>query len=109
MVTYFTTTIAITVLSFHLQYILDIVQYIVGLIIIISPIIMIGMSGIGGRLTNRFDPRLISGVAMALLACSMTIYFFIDYLPFEVILIGCVLQGAGNGLFSAPNNKYIIF
>ncbi|WP_405305170.1 MFS transporter [Methanobrevibacter sp.] len=108
MVSYFTTTIAITALSFHLQYILNFEEYIVSMILIISPIIMIGMSNIGGMLSNKFDPRLISATAMIFLAISMTIYFFVDHIPFEIILVGCVFQGIGNGLFSAPNNKYTL-
>ncbi len=106
MVNYFTTTIAITALSFHLLYILDFEEYIVSMILIISPIIMIGMSNIGGMLSNKYDSRLISSVAMIFLAISMTIYFFVDHIPFEILLVGCVFQGIGNGLFSAPNNKY---
>lgn len=108
MVTYFTTTIAITALTFHLQYILNFEEYIIGLILIISPIIMIGMSGLAGRLSNKIDPRIISGIAMSFICISMIIFFFIDQLPFEIILIACALQGIGNGLFSAPNNKYVL-
>ena len=108
MVTYFATTIAITSLSFHLQYILNFEEYAVSIILIISPTIMIGMSNIGGMFSNKFDPRLISGVAMIFLSISMAIYFFIDFIPFEIILVGCAFQGIGNGLFSAPNNKYVL-
>lgn len=108
MVTYFTTTIAITALTFHLQYILDFEEYIIGLILIISPIIMIGMSGLAGRLSNKIDPRIISGIAMSFICISMVMFFFIDFLPFNIILVACALQGIGNGLFSAPNNKYVL-
>lgn len=108
MATYFTTTIATTVLSFHLQYILNFEEYTVSMVLIIAPIIMIGMSNIGGKLSNIYDPRLISTVAMTFLVAAMTIYCFLDCIPFEVILIGCVSQGIGNGLFSAPNNKYVL-
>ena len=108
MATYFTTTIAITSLSLHLQYILNTEEVIVGLILIISPIIMIGMSGFSGWLSNRIDPRLLSGVAMIFICISSIIFFFIDFIPFHIILVACVLQGTGNGLFSAPNNKYVL-
>jgi MFS family permease len=108
MVTYFSTTIAITTLTFHLLYVLNFEEYVVSLILIISPTIMIGMSNVGGRLSNKFDSRLISSVAMMFLFVSMTIYFFIDWIPYELILMGCVFQGIGNGLFSAPNNKYVL-
>ena len=108
MATYFTTTITITSLSLHLQYVLNTEEVVVGLILIIAPIIMIGISGFSGRLSNRIDPRLISGTAMIFICISSIIFFFIDYIPFHFILIGCILQGTGNGLFSAPNNKYVL-
>ncbi len=108
MATYFTTTISITSLSLHLQYVLDTTELIVGLILIIAPIIMIVMSGFSGRLSNRIDPRLISGVAMMFICLSSTIFFFIEFIPFNIILVACALQGMGNGLFSAPNNKYVL-
>lgn len=104
----FSSTIAITVLSFHLQYVLNTEEYIVGMVLIIAPIIMIGMSNIAGRLTNRYDPRSISGTATFILFLSMVIYAFMDKLPFYIILIGCALQGTGAGLFVAPNNKYVL-
>ena len=108
MITYFTTTIAITALSFHLQYVLNFEEDVTGLILIISPIIMIGMSNMAGNFSNKIDPRIISGIAMAFICSSMIIFFFINFIPIEIILIACALQGIGNGLFSAPNNKYVL-
>ncbi|WP_407462749.1 MFS transporter [Methanobrevibacter sp.] len=108
MVTYFTTTIAITALSFHLQYILDMEEYLVSLVLIIAPIIMIGMSNVAGKLANRFDPRLISSVALLSIFVSMIMYAFVDRLPFLLILVAFGLQGLGNGMFSAPNNKFVL-
>lgn len=108
MITYFTTTIAITALSFHLQYVLNFEEDVIGLILIISPIIMIGMSNMAGNLSNKIDPRIISGIAMAFICASMIIFFFINFIPIEIILFACALQGIGNGLFSAPNNKYVL-
>lgn len=108
MITYFTITITITVLSLHLQYILDVEEVVVSFILLIAPIIMIGTSGFSGRLSNRIDSRIISGVAMIFICASSTIFFFVDFIPFSIILVGCALQGIGNGLFSAPNNKYVL-
>ena len=108
MVTYFTITIAITALSFHLMYVLNFEEYFVSLVLIIAPIIMIGMSNIAGKLSNKYDPRLISSVAMGFIFVSMVMYAFVDDLSFELILLACAFQGIGNGLFSAPNNKYVL-
>lgn len=106
--TYFTTTVAITALSFHLQIILDLEEYIVGLVLIIAPILMIGVSGLAGRLSGKYDPRLISGFAAIFMFVSMLMFVFMDQLSFNLICIACALQGLGNGLFSAPNNKYVL-
>ena len=108
MVTYFTTTIAITALTFHLRYVLDYEEYFIGLILMISPIIMIGLSGLSGKLSNKIDPRTISGIAMMFICISMVFFFFLDFITLEMIYLACVLQGIGNGLFSAPNNKYVL-
>lgn len=108
LVTYFTTTIALTLLSLHLQYVLNIKELVVGLILIIPPIIMILIAGWAGKLSNSIDPRVISGIAMMFLCTSSVIFFFLDFIDFKIILIGCALQGIGNGLFSAPNNKYVL-
>ena len=108
MVTYFTTTIAIIVLSFHLEYVLDFKEYLIGLILLISPTVMIGISGFSGKLSNKINPNLISGIAMIFIAISMVLFFFIDFITVELIYLGCILQGIGNGLFSAPNNKYVL-
>lgn len=108
MVLSFCSTIAITTLSFHLKYVLNTEEYMVGLILMIAPIIMITFSNIAGWLTNKFDPRTLSGVATSILFCAMMIFAFMDELPFYIILCACALQGVGVGLFVAPNNKYVL-
>ena len=106
--TYFTTTVAITALSFHLQIIMDLEEYIAGLVLIIAPILMIGVSGLAGRLSGKYDSRVISGIAAILMFVSMLMFVFMDQLDFNLILVACAFQGLGNGLFSAPNNKYVL-
>ena len=108
MAAYFTTTIAFTALTFHLLYINDYGEYMVGMILLIAPIIMIGLSGFAGKLTKIFDPRIISGIAMIFISISMMLYAFMHFFKLDFILFACVLQGIGAGLFSAPNNKYVL-
>ena len=108
MATYFTTTIAITILALHCLIILNFEEYMVGLVLVINPIVMIVVSSFAGRISNRIDPRIISGIALIFITVSMGIFFFLKYIPLELIIIGCVFQGIGNGLFSAPNNKYVL-
>ena len=108
MAAYFTTTIAFTALTFHLLYINDYGEYMVGMILFIAPIIMIGLSGFAGKLTKIFDPRIISGIAMIFISISMILYAFMHFFKLDFILFASVLQGIGAGLFSAPNNKYVL-
>ena len=100
MITYFTTTISIVVLSLHLQYILNIEAIFVSFILLIAPIIMVGASTFSGRLSNRIDSRLISGVAMMLICVSSILFFLVDLISFDLIIVACALQGIGNGLLS---------
>lgn len=106
--TYFTTTVAITALSFYLQIVLDMDEYVVGMVLIITPILMIGVSGMAGRLSDKYDPRIISGIGTLFLLVAMTMFVFMDQLDFKLILVACALQGIGTGMFSAPNNKYVL-
>ena len=108
MITYFSITIAITAISFHLEYYLGIEAYLIGLTLMISPIIMVGMAPPAGRLSNRVDLRIISGTALFLISLAMLIFTYMDRYSYGIILLGCVLQGIGSGMFSAPNNKYVL-
>ena len=92
----------------NVQYILNIEAIFVSFILLIAPIIMVGASTFSGRLSNRIDSRLISGVAMMLVCVSSILFFLVDLISFDLILVACALQGIGNGLFSAPNNKYVL-
>ena len=58
--TNFSVTIAVTALSFHLHYLLDIDEHIAGLILIISPVMMVITAPYAGKLSNKIDARLIS-------------------------------------------------
>lgn len=108
MAAYFTTTIAFTAITFYLLYVHDYDEYFISLILLIAPIIMIGLSGFSGRLTKRIDPRIISGVAMAFLFASMFLYGFMHHFKLDFVIFASILQGIGAGLFSAPNNKYVL-
>ena len=108
MITYFITFIATYVLNIHLQLILGFQPFIVGLILLITPIVMIVVSPFAGKLTDKYDARLLSGIAMIILSFIIFMLCFMYYLPFYVLIILLVLQGIGHGLFSPPNNKFVL-
>ena len=108
MVAYFVTSIAITVLTFHLIYPMDIDLSTASLIMLITPCTMVFISVLAGKLSGEIDPRLISGCALIIILVSMFMFTFLGRLPLELILIACLIQGIGHGFFSSPNNKFVL-
>lgn len=107
-VTYFITFIATYILNFHLQYVLGYDSRIAGMILLITPIVMVLISAPGGKLADRYDNRILAGIAMTILLFVMFTLCFIDQLPWYLLFVVLVIQGIGHGLFSPPNNKYVL-
>ena len=107
-VTYFITFIATYILNFHLQYVLGYDSRIAGMILLITPIVMVLISAPGGKLADKYDNRILAGIAMTILLFVMFALCFIDLLPLYVLFVVLVIQGIGHGLFSPPNNKYVL-
>ena len=108
MITYFVTSIAITVLTYHLIYPMDMNLSTVSLIMLITPVTMVFISVIAGKLSGEIDPRLISGCALIIIFVSMLMFSYLEYLSLGLILVACLIQGIGHGFFSSPNNKYVL-
>lgn len=108
MVTYFVTTIATTVLTYHLIYILDLDMDFICTLLLVTPIVMIFVSVISGKLSSRHDPRVISGLALVALLFSNIMVAYLIYLTIPLIIVACIFQGLGHGFFSSPNNKYVL-
>ena len=108
MATYFVTTIATTVLTFHLVYPMDMNLNLVGLVLLVTPLTMVFVSIIAGKLSATIDPRLISGCALLIILVSMVMYTCLTLLPMSLIIVACIIQGIGHGFFSSPNNKYVL-
>lgn len=105
---YFVTFIAAYVLSLHLQLVLGIDSRAAGMILFITPLLMVFVAPYAGRLSDRHDPRLISAAAMIVITVSLVIFALLEYVPFYVIIVGVALQGIGHGMFSSPNNRYVL-
>lgn len=106
--TYFVTTIATTVLTFHLIYPMDMDLGIVGVILLVTPLTMVFVSTVAGKLSGKIDPRLISGCALMIIFVAMVMMACLSYLPLGLIIVACIIQGIGHGFFSSPNNKYVL-
>ena len=107
-VTYFITFIATYILNFHLQYVMGYDSRIAGMILLTTPIVMVLMSPTGGVLAYKYDGRILSGSAMIILLFVVIALCFIELMPIYVLIFIMMLQGIGYGLFSPPNNKYVL-
>lgn len=108
MVGYFVTFIAAYVLSMHLQIVMGVDSRTTGMLLLITPILMVIVSPYAGRLSDGHDPRVISSIAMGIICCALIIFVFLKGLPLYWIVIGIALQGIGHGLFSSPNNRFVL-
>ena len=107
-IAYFITFISTYILNFHLQYVLGFDSRIAGLILLSTPLVMVLMSPLSGRLADKYDNRVLAGIAMSILLCVMFSLCFIELLPLYLLIAVMVVQGVGHGLFSPPNNRYVL-
>lgn len=108
MVGYFVTFITAYILSLHLQLVMGVDSRTTGLLLLITPILMVFVSPFAGKLADKHDPRVISAIAMIVINISMVIFVFLKDLPLYWIVVGIALQGIGHGLFSSPNNRFVL-
>lgn len=103
-------TYAVTfLLSLYLQYIKGLPPGNAGLVILVMPVIQAVFSPITGRLSDRFDPRLLASTGMALTMAGLLLLVFLDgSLPLYYIIISLIVLGLGFALFSSPNTNSVM-
>ena len=74
MINYFVAFITIYTLSFYLQLVLGLNNMDAGLLLFITPLIMILGAPIAGRLSDKYDPIIISAIAMIFIAIALAIF-----------------------------------
>lgn len=105
---YYITHVLTYIITLHFLYVANIDASVGGIILLITPVIMIFISPIAGRLTNRFDSRSLSAIAMAILLIVLIMLSFIRTLSIELLIVAMILQGIGHGIFSPSNNKNVL-
>lgn len=96
-------------LSLYLQYAKGMDPQEAGQVLIAQPIVMALFSPLAGRLSDRFDPRYVASLGMAIIAVGLSILAFLDLdtpVPFLVGVL--ILFGVGYALFSSPNTNAIM-
>ena len=109
LINYSATFAVIFLLSLYLQYIKGLSPGNAGLILIAQPVVMAILAPIAGRLSDRYNPRLIASVGMALTTIGLLFFVFLNAnTSYEFIIAGLIILGAGFGLFSSPNTNAIM-
>ena len=106
----YSATFAVTfLLSLYLQYIKGLNAQNAGLILVAQPIIMTIVTPFAGRLSDRYEPRIIASTGMALVTLGLLIFVFINaQTTFTYIVVGLLVLVLGFGLFSSPNTNAIM-
>ena len=79
-----------------------------GLFLLITPIAVVCVSTFAGKLSDRIDERILSSIAVTFILIDVLLLFFMDVVPIYLLLLACILQGIGHGLFSSPNNRFVL-
>ena len=98
-------TFAVTfLLSLYLQHIKMLTPSQTGLVLIAEPVVQAFFSPIAGRLSDRYEPRIISSIGMALNVIGLIPLIFIhNDTSIHYIIICLIILGIGFALFSSPN------
>ncbi len=107
-VMYFMTFIATYILNFYLQNALGYDARLAGTFLLATPLAVVFISAFAGKLSDERDERAISSIALTLILINVVILFFMDRVPVYFLLVACILQGIGHGLFSSPNNRFVL-
>lgn len=96
-------------LSLYLQIVRNLGPGEAGTILLIQPLVMAMLSPLAGKLSDRFQPRIVSSVGMLITAVGQIILFTInDVTPLVFIAANLLLLGVGFALFASPNTNAVM-
>lgn len=103
-------TFAVTfLLSLYLQYIKALNPSDAGIVLVTQPILMTLVASFSGRLSDKFDPRVLSSAGMGIIVVGLGMLAFITENTQNTYLVVClVILGTGFGMFSSPNTNAVM-
>jgi EmrB/QacA subfamily drug resistance transporter len=104
LINYSATHAVVFLLSLYLQYVKGLKPQEAGMILFVQPLIMAIFSPIAGRLSDRFEPRIVASAGMAINVIGLIMLAFLgsDTAVSSIIFI-LLVMGTGFALFSSPN------
>jgi MFS family permease len=95
--------------SLYLQYIRGLSPGQAGLVLLTQTVVMAGLSPVAGRLSDRWEPRVVASAGMALSVAGLGWFCFLQpETSLAAIVAALVVLGAGFGLFSSPNTNAVM-
>lgn len=106
LINYSATHAVVFLLSLYLQSVRGFKPQKAGLILFVQPLIMAIFSPVAGRLSDRFEPRIVASIGMAINVIGLIMLAFLgsDTAISSIIFILLIL-GTGFALFSSPNTS----
>jgi EmrB/QacA subfamily drug resistance transporter len=109
LVNYSATSAVTFLLSLYLQYTKALSPEQAGWVLIAQPVVQAGFSPVAGRLSDRFEPRIVASLGMTLTAIGLGLLIVIrSATPLWAIVARLLLLGLGFALFSSPNMNAIM-
>jgi len=97
------------VLSLYLQYAKHLSPRDAGMLLVAQPVLMALVSIFSGRLSDRFNARLMSSVGMAISVIGLLLMAFLTpESTNSYIITALAILGFGFGLFSSPNTNVVM-
>jgi MFS family permease len=106
----YATTFGITfLLSLYLQYAKGLSPRDAGVILVTQPAVMAIVASISGRLSDKYDPRILASMGMAIIVGGLILLIFLNGVTDSAYIIATLaIVGTGFGMFSSPNTNAIM-
>lgn len=96
-------------LSLYLQVVKGLDAQVAGLILLAQPVLMALLSPLAGRLSDRFEPRVLASAGMGLSSAALFVFSALsESTSAGLVLGGLVLAGVGFAFFSSPNTNAVM-
>jgi EmrB/QacA subfamily drug resistance transporter len=109
LINYSATFAIIFLLSFYLQDVRGFSPQHCGLILFTQPLVMALVSPFSGKLSDRFEPRIIATWGMTVCTAGLAVFAFLrPDTPLIFIILNLMVLGFGFALFSSPNTNAVM-
>jgi MFS family permease len=96
-------------LSLYLQVVRGLDAGVTGVVLLAQPVLMMLLSPVAGRLSDRIAPRLVASAGLACTAAGLTVCARLDAgSPVAMVVAAQAVIGVGFGLFSSPNTNAVM-